>query len=412
MKNILNNYITGLILFSCLAIVGSLSCKKVDNYNGPVSSDKTKPAVVTNIRVVNFNGGAHIIYTLPNSPNLLYVQAEYKINATQSRQTKSSYYSDTITVNGFAGSQEYPVTLYAVSRADVRSDAVTVTVHPETPVYKLIRPSVVISADFGGLNIRAINSLKQPVGFILLAYDLTGNNPEIQDQHYTNADTVNYSVRGYDSLPRKFGIYITDEFGNISDTLIQTVKPLYETRLNKNNFFVYRLNNDTPIGYGWELTNLWNGNTDGGSTGWHTNPGNPLPILCTFGMGIRAKLSRFTLWQRTGVYTYGHGNPKNFTLWGSDVTAPRDAVMPGFSAVGTVVGDWVNLGSYHFPDPPSGLPAGSTNAADEAFVKNGIDFNVPISSPAVKFIRLGIADTWSNGDFAHLIEMSIYGTPQ
>jgi hypothetical protein len=412
MKNIRSNYIMSLVLVASLAAAGLFSCNKVDNYNGPVSTDKTKPGVITNVRVVNFNGGAHIIYTLPNSPNLLYVQAEYKINDKTSRQTKSSYYSDTITVNGFANSQDYPVTLYAVSRADVKSDPVTVTVHPATPVYKLIRPTIIISPDFGGVNIRAIDSFKLAVGIILIAYDTVTNNLEIQDQHFTNTDTINYSVRGYDSVVRKFGVYVTDEFGNVSDTLIQLVKPLYETKLNKGKFFVYHLPNDTPIGYGWELPYLWDGNSDGSSTGWHTNPGNPLPILCTFGLGVKAKLSRFTLWQRTGQYTYSHGNPKDFTVWGSNETAPRDAIMPRFSPVGTVVGDWINLGSYHFPDPPSGLPPGATNAADEAFVAAGVDFNVSISAPAVKFIRLGIADTWSNGDFAHIIEISIYGTPQ
>jgi hypothetical protein len=412
MKNIRNSYILCWTLVAGLAIAGIFSCNKIDNYNGPVSTDKTKPGIITNVRVVNFNGGAYIIYTLPNSPNLLYVQAEYKINDTKSRQTKSSYYSDTIVVNGFARSQDYTVTLYSVSRADVKSDPVTVTVHPATPVYKLIRPTIVLTPDFGGINIRAIDTFKKPVGFILIAYDTATNNLEIQDQHFTSTDTINYSVRGYDSVPRKFGVYVTDEFGNVSDTLIQIIKPLYETRLNKGNFFVYHLPNDTPIGYGWELFYMWDGNTSGTSTGWHTNPGNPLPILCTFGMGIKAKLSRFTVWERTAQFTYGHGNPKDFTVWGSNATAPQDAVMPKVSPVGTVVGDWINLGNYHYPDPPSGLPAGATNAQDEAFVQAGVDFNVPISAPPVKFIRLGVAATWSNGDFAHIIEMSFYGTPQ
>src|SRR5258708_25004031 len=170
MKNIRNNYILCSTAVGSLAIPGIFSCSKIDNYNGPVSTDKTKPGIVTNVRVVNFNGGAYIIYTLPNSPNLLYVQAEYKINDTKSRQTKSSYYSDTITVNGFANIQDYTVTLYSVSRADVKSDPVTVTVHPATPVYKLVRPTIVLSPDFGGVNIKAIDSFKKPVGIILISY--------------------------------------------------------------------------------------------------------------------------------------------------------------------------------------------------------------------------------------------------
>src|SRR5882762_11471082 len=104
------------------------SCGGSDNYIHPVSNDTTKPEMVTNVEVDNFNGGAHIVYQLPESENILYVQAEYNIRTDKSRQTKSSYYSDTITVKGFEKSAPYDVTLYTVSRADVKSDPVVITV--------------------------------------------------------------------------------------------------------------------------------------------------------------------------------------------------------------------------------------------------------------------------------------------
>src|SRR5579872_4647340 len=118
----------------CLTILAGLltltqpGCKKTDGYNTVTSTDKTKPGVVTNVKVVNFNGGAYITYALPSSPNILYVQATYAINDKVTRQTKSSYYSDSITVSGFAKSQDYKVTLQVVTRAEVTSDTVVVTV--------------------------------------------------------------------------------------------------------------------------------------------------------------------------------------------------------------------------------------------------------------------------------------------
>ena len=105
------------------------ACKRNDGFNAPVSTDKTKPGVVTNIKVKNLNGAAYITYNLPNSPNLLYVLAQYNINGKTVRQTKASYYSDTVLVDGFAKSQDYQVTLWSVSRANIQSDPVTVTVH-------------------------------------------------------------------------------------------------------------------------------------------------------------------------------------------------------------------------------------------------------------------------------------------
>ncbi len=400
------SYTVGFLLLACL-----WSCKKTAGYNEVISKDGTKPDIVTNVKVINYNGGAYITYTLPASGNVLYVLADYKISDQKTRQTKSSYYSDTVSVDGFSKSQDYDVTLHTVSRSNVMSDPITVKVHPATPPYLLVKPSIVLSTDFGGVNINVFNPLKKAIGVILLALDSTTNAMEIQDQHYANTDTINYSVRGYSVTPRKFGVYITDQYGNVSDTLLQTLTPLFETLLDKSKFFTYRLNSDSPIGYGWELPYLWDGKTDGNSSGWHTNPGSIQPMVGTFGLGVLAKLSRFVMWERPNQFTYGHGNPKNFSMWGSDKPSPADVLLPKFAPVGTVLGDWINLGNYHFPDPPSGLPPGQTNAADMAFVSAGVNFNIPPGSPDTRFIRVCVTDTWSLGDFAHIMEISLYGKP-
>lgn len=388
------------------------ACEEGGRYVDPVSTDTSKPLPVSNVEVHNFHGGAHITYTLPTSENLLYVQAEYKINDVKTRQVKSSYYSDTVTVRGFAQSQDYDVTLWAVSRANVKSDPVVVKVHPDTPPYLMIRPTLEISPDFGGLNILARNPLEETVGIVVITYDSVTQQQEIVDQLYTATDSINHSVRGFRDIPRSFGVYITDEFGNVSDTLRQELTPLFEQVLDKQQFFAYKLPSDNEIAYGWDLPYLWDNKVDAYSAGWHTAPGGPLPIVCTFGLGGNFQLSRFVLYERTAEFTYSHGNPRTFTLWGSSVSSPQDAVLPLTSEIGTVVGDWVNLANYKFPEPPSGLPPGATNAQDAAFVLAGINFNVPINSQPVKFVRLAVSETWSNGDFAHAMEITLFGKPE
>jgi hypothetical protein len=412
MKNI-NIYSLGFLLCGAVLFASS-SCKRSDGFNGPVSSDPTKPGVVTNIKVTNYNGGAYITYTLPNSANILYVQAQYNINGTISRQTKASYYTDTIKVEGFAKSQDYTVTLNTVSRANVMSDPVVVHVHPLTPVYQLVKVTATLIADFGGVNISAFNTLQKPVGLILIAIDPTTKNYEIVDQHYSSLDTINYTIRGYDTTPRKFGVYSTDQYGNNSDTTFATITPLFESVLDKSKFFKYLKPTDSPIGFGWELPYLWDGKIDGNSNGWHTLPGAPAPIQCTFGLGVTAKLSRFILWERPGTFSFQHGNPKDFTIWGSSKASPADVLLPQSSSVGTVVGDWTNLGNYHYPNPPSGLPPAlaANNGSDQAFVSAGVNFNFSTTDPPVSFIRIDVSSTWSAGDFAHLMEISLYGKPQ
>jgi hypothetical protein len=412
MKYITIYSIKPLLVLPVLLMVSLISCFKDVEYNTPADGDQTKPGVVTNVKVDNFNGGAYITYTLPNANNLLYILAEYKINDKTVRQTKSSYYSDTIMVEGFAKSQDYEVTLYSVTRANVKSDPIVVKVHPDTPVYELILPSIEIEPDFGGVKIKGINKLKKVVGVVLIALDSSTNAFEEKDQNYTKFDTIRYSVRNLASKEQKFGVYITDKFGNISDTLITTLTPYYETIMDKRKFFEYKLPTDSKIEYGWELYYLWDSKTDGYSAGWHTSPGANPPMQCTFGTGTYAKLNRFELWERPDQYAYSHGNPKDFAIWGSDKTEPLDANIPISVPVGTIVGDWVNLGNYHYPDPPSGSAPGFVNADDIAFVAKGVNFDFPLANPAVRYIRIIVKDTWSNGDFAHLMEISLYGDPQ
>jgi hypothetical protein len=406
-------YLKQLVSMAPLVVVLMLgSCKKNDGYNTVVSTDKTKPGVVTNVQVKNLNGAAYITYTLPNSSNLLYVLAQYNINGKTSRQTKASYYTDTVLCDGFAQSKDYTVTLTTVSRANVQSDPVTVTVHPATPVYQLIKPTVQLTADFGGVNIKALNPNRKDIGIILIAYDNSTKEYEVVDQNYTGLDTINYSIRGYPATPQKFGVYITDQFGNISDTTLLTITPIFETLLDKSKFSTYTLPSDSQTAYGWEVYYLWDGKTDDYSNGWHSAPGGSPPMQCTFNLGVSAQLSRFIMWERPDEYAYSHGNPKDFSIWGSNKPAPQDAYLPQLATAGAVVGDWVNLGNYHYPDPPSGLSPGFTNAADNAFVSAGVNFNINPGSPPVHFFRLLVHDTWSGGDFAHVMEFSIYGNPQ
>src|SRR5690606_11716102 len=104
-----------------------------------------------------------------------------------------------------------------------------------------------------------------------------------------------------------------------------------------------------------------------GNNFWHTaEVDDPYPHIGTFGLGQEARLSRFVFWQRNtweGSY-WMNGSVEKFTLWGSNSNAPRDAEMPVTSDQGDVVGDWVNLGNFDFPLPPSGNPISSPTGGD------------------------------------------------
>jgi len=397
------------------------SCSKTDGYNGVVSTDKTKPGPVTNVNVVNFNGGAYITYSLPNSPNILYVQANYMINGKTSRQTKSSYYSDSITVSGFAQSQDYQVTLNVVTRAEVQSDPVVVTVHPGTPPYLLALPTVVMVPDFGGVNITCINKTLANIGIITISPDST-NKLQIINQDYTNQDSTNFSLRGYDTLPRKFGIYITDQFGNVSDTVFATIKPIYEVQMNKALFNAYVLPSDVAsYNSYYGLQNLWDNNT--GEPTYNTaQPITPLvwPAWMTFDMGQAAKLSRYVMWDRgvdgSGNFLWGFGAPETWVIWGRP-DLPVDEIMPdstSFPPLGQATPNgWINMGEFIAPNQPSGLVNPQYTSADLAFWNAGFGFNFSLTLPAVRYIRFECLSNMGQTDnFFDINEMSFFGNPQ
>ena len=407
-----------------LVLLAVVSCKKSDGYNEVTSTDKTKPGVVTNVNVSNFNGGAYITYTLPSSENILYVQANYQINNTTSRQTKSSYYSDSITVQGFAASQDYQVTLTVVSRAAVQSDPVVITVHPATPPYLLVRATLATQNDFGGVNIQAVDTTQSPVGIVALLPDPLTGKYDVQDQHYTNAASIQYSLRGYDTLPKMFGFYVTDAYGNVSDTLFKTVNPLFEMQLPKGLFQPYVLATDVPNYQNglFNLVNMWDNNY--GEYCYNTQQPilataakpNIWPAWMTFDMGLTAKLSRYMLWDRVGgsnEFIWNSGAPQTWVMWGrADV--PQDELMPTdtahLPALGQATpGGWINLGVFNAPPRPPDNPL--TNA-DIAVWTSGFNFSFSFNLPKVRYIRFECLQTMGGTDnYFNMNEISIYGNP-
>lgn len=411
-----------IVFLIAVTLFGQLGCKKTDGYNTIVSTDKSKPGPVTNVQVSNFSGGAYLTYTLPDSKNILYVQANYMINGKDSRQTKSSYYSDSITVSGFAASQDYQVTLTVVTRANVTSDPVTVTVHPGTPPYLQAIPSVKMVADFGGVNISVANPAKANIGIIVIGPDSTGKL-QIIDQNYTNLDSTNFSLRGYDTTAHKFGVYITDAWNNLSDTVFATIHPIYEVEMNKGLFKDYILPSDVlPFGSYWDVPNLWDNNLH--EPTYNTQqPITPLvwPAWITFDMGQAAKLSRFNMVGREGdsgpgEFLWGYGTPQSFVVWGR-ADQPQDENMPdstGLPPVGGVTSNgWINMGEFYSPAKPSGLPNPQFTTADYNYWMAGFPFNFALSLPKVRYIRFEcLTNMGGTNNFFDINELTFWGDPR
>lgn len=383
------------MFFTGLVIMAAGGCKE-EVINNPVENDGTVPGSVSNVSVENLHGGARITYSLPNDKDLLYVKAEFESKAGVVRESRGSFYTNSVLVEGFGDTETYEVKLYAVDRSENESEPVSIQINPLTPPVEEVFNSVKVSEDFGGANITFKNEFEAGIAVVVLSNDSLGQYIPVET-YYTQLKDGSFSVRGFDTLKRDFGVYIRDRWNNRSDTLRVVLSPLYEAELDKGGFKEVRLPTDQPSAWGWVMPNIWNGDVAG--TGFHTDNGGPSPQWFTFDMGTKAKLSRFKIWQRPG-WIYTHGNPREFEIWGSN-DPPSDGSWD----------NWVKLAECE-SIKPSGLGPGANTQDDVDAAARGDEFNVPIEAPAVRYIRFKNLRNWAGSGFIHFMEITIWGSPQ
>ncbi|QEC51071.1 DUF5000 domain-containing lipoprotein [Anseongella ginsenosidimutans] len=384
------------MFFTGLVIMAAGSCKE-EEINNPVENDGSVPGPVSNVSVENLHGAARITYSLPRDKDLLYVKAEFESKPGVVRESRGSLYTNSVLVEGFGDTGTYDVKLYAVDRSENESEPVSIQINPLTPPVEEVFKSVTVTEDFGGANIKFENEFEAGIAVVVLTNDTVGGYVPVET-FYTQLKEGSFSVRGYDTLERDFGVYVRDRWNNLSDTLRVVLSPLYETELDKGEFKEVRLPTDEPSAWGWVMPNLWNG--DNGGTGFHTDNGGPSPQWFTFDLGVTAKLSRFKIWQRPDTWIFTHGNPREFELWGSN-DPPSDGSWD----------NWVKLVECESVKP-SGLPPASNTQDDVDAAARGEEYNVPIDAPEVRYIRFKTLRNWAGSGFVHFMEITFWGSPQ
>lgn len=386
MKRILN--IIWVVLAPAFLLV---ACNKPVSYNEIVSEDKTPPGPVSNIQVQNDAGKATITYTLPNSDNILYVEANYEIRPGTRRQSVASYYSNQVVLDGFAKDAEYKVELVTVSRANVRSEPVSATVHPTKPPYLLVKDDILIRNTFGGVNVVLNNQSRSNVGVAILKYDSSYRVMKPLTQHFGKDSLLSTTVRGYDSLNYYWGFVTMDQFGNYSDTIYQWIKPIYEVQLPKfPTMRGYALTTDANPA--WPVINLVNNtyaNNSDAANCWRGTGVAAFPVSCTIDLGGLRRLSRYLFYTRNGAsnqFAWTNQNPTEWTMWGCSDIIPQDVPLPLGAEKGTATGNWVCLGRFLHPPKPSGLPTG-VSSADVAFLNSGFPFDFDLDIPDIRYIR-------------------------
>jgi len=379
-----------------LWLIAGWSCRK--ETHEPVESGGAKPGTVQNVKVTSLPGGAKLTYSLPSSDGILYVLAEFDRSTTDHQQVKASYYNNSLQVQGFADTLPHRVTLYVVTRSEVKSDSVVVIVNPLMPPFRKVFRTLSVSADFGGINIHYSNPDTAHIVVVTCSNDSTGVYGVV-DNHYNNVLVDSFSVRGFDTTRRKFGVFIKDQYGNHSDTLTGYYTPFFEMALDKGLFSELDLPGDINYDWGRPIPDLWDNSLDDDKI-WHSQPvdQNGWPVWITFDMGVTAKLSRCALWQRQGDdWIYQQNNPTVFEIWGSTDPNPD----------GSWDASWQLL-VHHEVVKPSGLPQGSVSTADQNAALAGEQMTVPLDAPPVRYIRIKTLSTWTMAA-VNIAEVSFWG---
>lgn len=380
------------ILYICCLLFLFSSCKQ--DVQEPIINDGAAPGAVSNVSIVNLNGAAEISYTVPSDQDLLYIKAVYRTRKGELRETKVSKYNRNLMVLGFGDTNPYEIELYAVDRGENASAVVRVTANPLEPATVLVRKGLKVSADFGGINIGFENEKADNLAIVVLSNDSLGNFVPI-NTHYTNIKKGLFPTRDLKAVDTRFGVFVRDRWGNLSDTLYVQVTPYYEARLDRTKMRPLVLPTDALLGYGGNLAALFDGDV-GDSRFYHSGDAAKMPQWFSFDLGVTARLSRLTYYMRQSVYFNLH-NPREVEIWGSN-NPPADGSYT----------NWVLL-TTHKQIKPSGLPVGQLSQADKDAALQGESIPIPVEAPKVRYIRFKTLRNWTDGTYVNFNELTAWG---
>lgn len=393
------------ILIYSLALFMLYSCseKEVEPISG--SLGKPEKPVVSNIKEIA--GGAILTYALPKSKDVLAVKCIYTLSNGRKHERLSSFYENTIKIEGFVDTEVHEVALYTVNRGQELSDPTTVSFTPlEAPLSKVIK-TVEMTADFGGVRYRWQNADNAYLNLEFITPDSTGVMQAARI--YTSSSNVGvYTIRGYASEARTFAAVIRDNFGNASDTIFPLdpvtneriqITPIFEKKLDKGPIIIWKLANDVAWNaHGTSELSLLDDNIE---TFAHS-PQNSLPSPVTLDLGRKCKLSRVVIHQRRyNGYYYSWGNPRNFNVYGS-VNKPSSSGNWN---------EWPLLEKFEIIKP-SGLPLNQASDEDVSVAQEGHSFSFDLDQPPLRYVRFLFNDTWAALTTVHVCEITFHGNDE
>ena len=372
-------------------------------------SNAPAPAQVTMKSARGTPGGAVLKYELPTDKNLLYVQAVYEIQPGVVCETKSSYFKDSLVLEGFGDTRTYDVKLYSVGKNEKASEPLTVQITPLTAPIHLSTKS--IRETFGGITIDIVNPLRENLAIVLMADTANVGYLSIIHTFYTSMAKGAFSYRNMKTKPYDFAVYFRDRWYNYSDTTVARLTPWFEEFIPKGTWKENSLPGDVAAySTTYRLSNLWDEDYGPSSGNFHSTETTPLPNVITWNLGMVVKLNRFKFWPRNQAAMddmWKRGHPKVFELYGSLSPNPNGALDDS----------WTLLGKFESLMPSGGE---TPTKEDYDFGLAGIEYDfietddVPDPYTSVRYLRWRTIWTYQNAGISpvSINEISFWGQIQ
>lgn len=222
------------IFFYLLIIITPLfifSCKEESRYI-PESGSSEAPKPIEEINYTPLYGGARFFYKIPDSKDLLSINAEYTNKHNKTFTFSASYYVDSLDIYGLPDQEEHEIKVYTTNRAGEKSAPTIVKVTPLEPAFSKVAKGLIVKPGFSSLMVDWTNDLEQSINvYVYYSYTKSGKSYNFTSVFSSNLDKDRRFVDNLflsPSEPVDVNIQVEDMYGNITEKMPIGQLSLYE----------------------------------------------------------------------------------------------------------------------------------------------------------------------------------------
>ena len=394
-------------LLIILSILFLSSCTEEINFD---QTPGEIPNTIENITYKPLPGKVELTIATPQVDDYIYTKIDFTIRDGVNKSVKISRFESNIILEGFAKEGIHKVKLTPFSKGDVPGKSKEFDVEVGKPGYVHALENLDAYFSFGMISVNYQNPMSDNLTVFLATYH-SDVKQILSDQ--SKQVSVTQGKINFLELPmenKKYYLYITDRFGNMSDTISLEGIPLYEERLSKSGYRNFPLQSGALAFDNFlDISHLWNdqvGNVYDGSAYMsngviNTNANAFLNFAIDFGKP--ATVSRFKMvhagndnWWYGGSHAFSRLTPKIFEIWASNSPTSNSLSFDS----------WEKIGEFE-SKRPEGL---STSEGNSLATTTGEDFLIDTPKGPFRYYRFVIRQTWSNSDYTMIDEFTFYGS--